>query len=369
MLRVIHCIYDDPANPWLGGGGALRVYEVYRRLTDRVAATVVAGRYPGAKDHERDGVEYRYLGRPRPYALSRWSFGRAATRMLREAEYDAAIFDFSVYTPVRMPDDRPVGHVIHMLIGPTAGRRWGRVLGRAVLARERRMLGRARKVSTTSHWMERQLRPILPPDARLSIVRSGVADEFFQVRREEQGYLLYYGRFDLFQKGLDTLMEAFDLIRAARPDLQLHIAGRGRDAGDIRRIVARSDLGTSVQLHADVTRNEVLRLLSGASLLLMPSRFEGLPVVAAEALAAGVPVLATDVGALSEIVTHSQTGLLVPPERPQALANEALRLMADDGTRQRMSQAARVSARRFRWSVVADDHYTFLTEVGGKTHG
>lgn len=361
-MRVFHCIYDDPDNPWLGGGGARRVWEIYRRLAGRVRATVVAGRYPGARDHEREGVQYRYLGRPRPYALSRWSFARAATRLLQHAEYDAAVFDFSVYTPLRVPADRPVGHVVHMLIGPTAMHRWGRTVGGLVLRRERHMLAQARVVSTTSHWMERQLRALLPPDADLTIVRSGVSEEFFQVRREEKGYLLFYGRFDLFQKGVDTLMEAFRQVRQVRPDIELHMAGRGQHE-EIQRMAVAAGVEGSVHIHGGVSHERVLELFSGASLLVMPSRFEGLPVVAAEALAAGVPVLATDVGALDEIVTPDETGVLLPPERPGAMADAILGLLADPERRHRMSQAARESARRFRWAAVAEDHYEFLSRV------
>lgn len=361
MLRVIHCIYDDPGNPWLGGGGALRVYEIYRRLADRVQATVVAGRYPGARDHETEGVAYRYLGRARPYAMSRWSYGRAATRLLQAGSYDVAIFDFSVYTPLRVPVQRPVGHVVHMLIGPTAARRWGRIVGGAIRRRERRMLSRAHTVSTTSHWMERQLRPMLAADAHLSIVRSGVPDEFFQVQRRDHGYVLYYGRFDVFQKGIDTLLEGVRLAREARPDLEVHIAGRGADAEAIRRRVSGLGLGDRVRLHPDVSRRRALELLGGASLLAMPSRFEGLPMVAAEALAAGVPVLATDVGAVSEIVTAGDTGVLIAPEAPRQLADAMLRLLADPAGREEMSRAARRDARRFSWDSVAEEHYRFLT--------
>lgn len=365
-MRVLHCIYDDPDNPWLGGGGARRVWEIYRRLADRVRATVVAGRYPGARDQERDGVQYRYLGRARPYALSRWSFARAATRLLQHAEYDVGVFDFSVYTPLRVPPGRPVGHVVHMLIGPTAVGRWGRIVGGLVLRREHHMLAQAHAVSTTSRWMERQLRTLLPGDADLTIVRTGVADEFFKVRREDKGYLLFYGRFDLFQKGVDTLMEAFRRVHRVRPGIELHIAGRGQHA-EIQRMAEAAGVEGNVRIHAGVPHDRTLELFGGASLLVMPSRFEGLPVVAAEALAAGVPVLATDVGALDEIVTADETGVLVPPERPGAMADAILRLLADPERRHRMSQAARESARRFHWTTVAEDHYEFLSRVRSRS--
>jgi hypothetical protein len=123
MLRVLHCIYDDPSNPWVGGGGAVRVGELYRRLAGEVEATVATGSFPGAHEEERDGVRFRRLGAEHPYAWSRLSYGRAANALLRSAEFDAAVFDFSVYTPILVPRDRPVGITVHHVTGPTASQR------------------------------------------------------------------------------------------------------------------------------------------------------------------------------------------------------------------------------------------------------
>jgi len=80
-LRVLHFIYDDPANPWVAGGGAVRVFELYRRLGGRVDATVVTGNYPGAADGVQGGVRYLRLGATGPYALSRLTYARAANAL------------------------------------------------------------------------------------------------------------------------------------------------------------------------------------------------------------------------------------------------------------------------------------------------
>ena len=102
-LRVLHCIYDDVENPWVGGGGAVRLRELYRRLTDRVEVVIATGRYPGARDETLEGVSYVRLGASAPYAWSRASYATHAQRLLQSERYDAAVLDFSVYTPVRLP--------------------------------------------------------------------------------------------------------------------------------------------------------------------------------------------------------------------------------------------------------------------------
>ena len=368
-MRVLHCIYDDPRNPWVGGGGSMRVLEIYRRLAGRVDATVATGNFPGAADETVDGVRYLRLGARSPYPWSRWTYARAATRLLERGGYDAAVYDFSVYTPLRIPRGRPVGVVVHMLHGPTARGRFGRVLGGAVDAAERRSLRRARRVSTTSRWMTEQLRPLLAPDARVSLIGSGVPDEFARVERREGGFLLYYGRFDVYQKGLDTLLHAFARIARERPGTELRLAGRGKDEERVRELARELGIADRVRLVPGVERAQVLELFSGALALLMPSRLEGLPMVPAEAMAAGVPVVAAAVGAVPEVVDPPRGGILVPPDDPDALAAAALRLLDDPAARAATSASARVSAERFSWDAVAERHLEFLREIAAAGRG
>lgn len=369
MLRTVHCIYDDPKNPWVGGGGAMRVFEIYRRLAGRVDATVITGNFPNARDEAIDGVHYRRLGARSPYPWSRWSYARAATDYLSRAEYDVALFDFSAYTPIRIPPHRPVGLVVHMLHGPTAVRRWGRIGGRVVRRTERRMLRRARWISTTSRWMLCQLEPLIVPGTHIRIVGSGVPDEFARVERHEENYLLYYGRFDLFQKGLDTLLEAFSQVVRRHPELELRIAGRGKDAGRIIRLARELKIEQRVRILSDVDRNTVLSLFAGALALVMPSRLEGLPMVPAEAMAAGVPVIATSAGAVPEVVAPPEGGILISPDDPAALADAVLALVEDPARRVALSRSARRSAARFSWDTVAEQHLGFLEEIAGRRGG
>jgi glycosyltransferase involved in cell wall biosynthesis len=365
-LRVLHCIYDDPQNPWVGGGGALRVWELYRRLQGSVVATVATGCYPGARDETREGVRYVRLGSAASYPLSRATYGARATALLRSGNFDVGLFDFSAYTPVLLPSRPAVGLVVHMLHGPSAPARWGRIGGSVVAAVERRMLKRARWVCTTSVLLQEQLRLLLP-HARVEIVPSGVADEFFDVERDEADYVLYYGRFDIFQKGIDTLIEAFGLLAEDHPDLRLRIAGRGKDTDAVHGLVDRSGYASRVSVHSTPDRKQVLELMSGARLLLTPSRVEGLPMAPAEAMAAGVPVIAAEVGAVSEVVVPPGGGALVAPGNAAMLAAAADRFLRDDRLREETSRTARISASRFSWDVVAVQHLGFLHAVAGNS--
>ncbi|HSH44539.1 MAG TPA: glycosyltransferase family 4 protein [Longimicrobiales bacterium] len=361
-MKVLHFIYDDLKNPWVAGGGAVRTFEIYRALGDRVDATVVTGSYPGARDEVVEGVRFQRIGATGPYAWSRLTYGVAASRLMRRAEYDVAVSDFSVYTPLVVPRDRPVGFVLHHVTGPSAGRRWGRLVGRAVAGLERWLLGRARIIGVPSRWAMEQVGP-LAPEARLDLVGGGVGDAFFQVRREEGDYVLFFGRLDVFQKGLDTLIRAYAALREAGRIEPLYIAGRGKDARAVDALAREAGVSEYVRLLGAVDDRRRLELLAGARVLLMPSRFEGFGLVAAEAMAAGVPLVASDAGALPEVVDAPRGGILVPVDDADALAAAAESLLREDARRAALSASARDSARRFRWDAVAERHLAFLEDA------
>lgn len=362
-LRVLHVIYDDPANPWVAGGGAVRVFELYRRLAERVDATVATGSYPGARDEVLDGVRYLRLGARGPYAWSRASYAAAANQLLRTAKYDAAVFDFSSYTPIFMPRGRPCGVTVHHVTGPTARERWGPVLAPALSALEKAMIRRARRLTATSTATYKLLRGIVGDAVPIDLVYAGVPGELFDLPRRPENYLLYFGRLDVIQKGLDTLLQAVALLAAKRPEVEMRIAGRGKDMERVRAMASELGIERNVRLLGPVDEAERQRLFAGAAVQLMPSRFEGFGMVAAEAMAAGVPLIAAAAGSLPEVVDAPRGGVLVPPGDARALADAAGRLLDDASARETLSASARVSAERFRWEKVADDHFAFLQRL------
>ena len=103
-MKICHLMYDDIANPWLGGGGAVRAMELYRRLASRHEITVVSGLFPGAElETERHGLRLLRVGSARSYALSRVGYCREAVAQLQRLEWDLWINEFSAFAPLRVP--------------------------------------------------------------------------------------------------------------------------------------------------------------------------------------------------------------------------------------------------------------------------
>lgn len=141
------------------------------------------------------------------------------------------------------------------------------------------------------------------------------------------------------EKGHDVLFQALARLRAGWPDARLLIVGDGPER---QRLVARADeLGVSSTIHFLGHREDVPALLAQADICIVPSHSEAFPNAALEAMAAGLPVIASATGGLLELVRHDRTGLLVPPASPARLADALHMLLSDHALRRRLGGAAR----------------------------
>jgi len=126
--------------------------------------------------------------------------------------------------------------------------------------------------------------------------------------------ILFVGRLE-YVKGVDVLLEAF----ACLPDnCKLLIAGDGSQRKALETLAGRLQVHDRVEFLG--FRTDVQRLMTSVDCVVLPSRWEGLPMVLLEAMAVGAPVVASAVGGIPEIVEHEVTGWLVPPEDPMRLA-------------------------------------------------
>ncbi|MFN3689434.1 MAG: glycosyltransferase, partial [Fimbriimonadales bacterium] len=129
------------------------------------------------------------------------------------------------------------------------------------------------------------------------------------------------------------------------PDADLWLAGDGPDNTRLVKQVARCSRPHHVRFFGYWSAVE--ELYASADVLLAPARDAGLGLSTMEAIACGLPVVATDIPAMRRLIDHERTGLLVPPERPDALAQAALRLLQDPALASRLSQNALRTAERF----------------------
>jgi L-malate glycosyltransferase len=223
-------------------------------------------------------------------------------------------------------------------------------------------LRRADLLCATSAALARETARYVPPGAAIHITPFGVDTGYFRPRpggSGAPGVVLGTARNLERTYGLDLLLEAFARLdppaaeRVGRP-LTLWIAGDGPDRESLQRQAAHLQVERHVQFLGALPHGRMAAFMWGLDLFVNPSRAESFGVAALEAAASGLPVVASRVGGLPEIVVDGETGLLVPPEDPAALAEALAALIREPERRRAMGRAARADAlARYDWKVCA----------------
>lgn len=216
------------------------------------------------------------------------------------------------------------------------------------------------------------------PPSRVTVIYPGVDPTQFSVKEppaiarrrlglSDQGAVIgVLARLDPVKRHAD-LIAAFPQILQVVPTTQLLFIGDGPALPNLRRLVYET--GVAEQVHFLGARRDSPRVLSALDLLVLPSQQEGLPNSILEAMAAGVPVVATRVGGIPEVVVDGDTGLLVPPRDPVALAHAISSLLMNSERRRRMGAQGRARVEAYftarRAAAELETLYWRLLQVKG----
>jgi glycosyltransferase involved in cell wall biosynthesis len=154
----------------------------------------------------------------------------------------------------------------------------------------------------------------------------------------------------VYKNGIDTLLETARLTAQQNPHLVYLVIGKGPDFGDVKARVAQLGLEKNFVLAGFVSDEDLPKFYNAADFFILPSKSgEGLPLVALEAMACGLPLVATDVGGIGEVVVDGY-GAIVPPSNPRALA-KATEAMAGADFAELKSGLRGAMTERFSWDV------------------
>jgi alpha-1,3-rhamnosyl/mannosyltransferase len=219
---------------------------------------------------------------------------------------------------------------------------------------------RARRVITVSETSARDLHEqIGVPREKIRVIRNGVAARFQPLAADEverrlaalslrRGYVLFVGN-ALPHKNVETVVRAWARLPEPRPELVL--CGRGFTANAaVNQALAEATGRERVRIVA-ASPDELVAIYNGASVVVTASLYEGFCLPVVEAFACGVPVLASDAGAIPEIAGGA--ALLVPPRRVDLIASEMYRLLTDDRLRRELGEKGLARAATFSWEEAA----------------
>jgi glycosyltransferase involved in cell wall biosynthesis len=222
------------------------------------------------------------------------------------------------------------------------------------------------RVATVSHDSRRWLLSVRPELAETTCtIHNGlpVSDAPVVPLPWSPPTLMYVGRVEA-QKRLDVLLRAFAQLVETHPDVRLKIVGAGTESGSVAELARSLGLQHRVELLGRVELDEVPRLLDEATVAVLSSDFEGLPMALLEAARQGRPTVATAVGGVPELVLDGHTGLLVDRDSPQAFARAVATLLDDRPLAERFGRAARARfTAEFSLDACADAYDRLYHEV------
>ncbi len=230
----------------------------------------------------------------------------------------------------------------------------GKTFRKMYVSIDRKIVESADKVIAVSKACAQELREWYGLKKDIEVIYNGVDTKFFIPgnRNHNQAYILYSGSL-ITKKGLPDLIRSATYICQEYPDMKFILAGDGPLEKQLKGLVHQLDLDNNFSFVGYINRDKLLSYYQNAAVCVLPSYHEGLPTVLLEAMACGIPTVATSVAGNSEVVKDGETGFLVPPKEPKRLAEAILTLLGDNKLRREMGINARKQAEEsYDWEVI-----------------
>ena len=210
---------------------------------------------------------------------------------------------------------------------------------------------------------------LIPPGVDVARFHPGV-EALPELASDGRPVILFVGRLDA-RKGLSVLLDAFARVLAAGTRARLVVAGKGPMLPECRERAVELGIADSVLFAGFVPADMLPRYYASADAYCSPALGgEAYGIVLLEAMAAGAPVIASDIPGYNEVVRDGATGVLVPPGSEEALAETINGLLSDEGRRRALSIAGRTQAESLSWARIAErveDYYrVVLDRAGGR---
>ena len=212
------------------------------------------------------------------------------------------------------------------------------------------------KITTVSYKVANDLSTFYEVDINeITVVRNGVDIHLFKpnhkINREEFS-ILYTGRL-VYRKGLIDLVKSAEYVCNEYPGASFILTGNGALRPTLEKMVQDLGLENNCSFLGFIAQDELIRHYQADTIYVLTSYYEGLPTTILEAMACGIPVVATDIPGTNDAVVDGETGILVPPKNPKALADGIIKLLGDENLREKMGEAGRKRVEKeFSWDIV-----------------
>jgi glycosyltransferase involved in cell wall biosynthesis len=345
-MKIIFSTYDDIHNPYYAGGGSRAIHEVAKRLADRFRVVVITANYPGAKNQTIDNVSYKRIGPsfigPK---LGQLLFLFLLPVFVKREQFDIWLESF---TPpfstscLQLFTNKPVIGLVHMLSAEDMERKYKIPFSKI----EKRGLKTYRHFIVLTEKIKEKIFSI-NKNAEIFIIPNGITTPEDKTSNDVfDPFILFIGRLEYNQKGLDLLIEAYSKSYIKE---KLVIAGIGSDddTKKIKKIINQHKLQEKIIFAGKVEGTRKDMLFRNASAIVVPSRFETFSMVVLEAMAYGKPMVSFDIKGLKWVPDDCM--LKVKPFDTDEFGNAIKKILKDKKLRLSLSQAAKKHANKYTW--------------------
>ena len=373
MNHLVHWSYDSPWNPLFGGGGAQRDWEILRRLQgDAWSIDYRVGGFPGCTAPQGDVSKVEFLGSGRGRWSGRIAYAMAAQRRATAEPPREGIWSVSpsIFAPVPAYlayPERTAVSLFH-LVGWGAWRKYG-PMGLVAIWHERQILSRMKHFLCINSATASTVRTARP-DASVDLVPTGFTPLAEVAPEGNAPLVLFFGRIDIYMKGIDRLLAAFADVGQKIPQAQLTLAGRA-DAptlAKVEELLAKHPWRDRIRVEPNPDDRRKAVLFRSATVFCSPSRFEGWCIAAVEAQSCGVPVVASMADGFLDSVDDGISGLLVPNDEAivPGVAAALMRILRDPGLAARLGAGGRTKAAALTWDAVALRHGEIFQRIAAE---
>ncbi len=364
--ELIISTYDSLGNPYYSGGGAIAIHEVAKRFVEEYRVTVLTGNYKGAKNRVFDAVHYSHIG-------PSW-FGPQTSQILFHFVLPFYVltrnFDYWIenFTPpistsfLPLFTKKPVIGLVHMLSAEDMKRKYklpfdliekiGLRFYKYFIVLSKSAKNKIQKINSR---------------AEILVTKNGISipEKVKEYSKRSKSFILFLGRIEVDQKGLDLLLKNYQIV-FKKTKLPLKIAGTGskREIDKLKSLLEEYNLEGIVELVGQVSGPHKHKILSEASIVVIPSRFETFSITALEAIAYNIPLICCDIDGMKWVPKGDSVKFKY--NSSECLTKKLIDLQLNEDKRISISNNQKTTSKNYSWNSVFVEYNNFIHQLLNK---
>ena len=361
-MRIHISIYDSLKNPYYSGGGAHSTHEIAKFLSRNHKVTIICGAHGHSENRIIDGVFYKYIG-PKWAGpkLGQFLFSMLLPIYALKENFDIWLENFQApHSTGFIPlfTKKPVIGITTTLHAEDFAKKY-KIPFHFI---ERMGIKTYQHLIVLNQSLERKIR-FFNKKADIKIIPPAIEKEIFKIKNNNGVHVLFIGRLDIYQKGLDLLIKIWsEVVKDNKVKLIIAGSGTSQELKKIDELIRQNKLENYVTLVGRVDGKKKQELFSKTLIGLSPSRFESFGIVALEFMAAGKPFVCFDIEGF-EWIPQSKA-LKIRSFNTNKFAQRIVEFLNDQKLRQEIGKKGKTFAQTFSFENISKQYESYVLEVG-----